>query len=176
MRSRHVGGAPLTLATSVLVFIATLVAGIAIARALGPSGKGDLARLVVFASLAFDIGSFGVHETITLFVAQTPDKRSQLMRSLDFPVRLQALTGVAIYILLTIVSRAFEPWLTVPLVAYGLLVAAEIYMVRNRSYLLGRGDFRRFNAARIFSEASPAAFILLLAVADRLSLASATIS
>lgn len=176
MRSRHVRSAPLTLATSVLIFAASLVAGIAIARALGPSGKGDLARLVVFAALAFDVASFGVDQTITVFVAQIPDKRRELMRALDFPVRLQALAGVGIYLLLTVIAGTFEPRLLVPLVAYGLLVATQIHMVRNRSYLLGRGDFMRLNATRVLSEALPAAFILLLAVFAQLTLASAAVS
>lgn len=172
----HTRGAWATLGGSVSILAATLVAGIIIARVLGPVGKGDLTRLVAFAALAVDLALIGVDEAITVFVAKNPSGRVGLLRSLESPLRLQALLGLGILVGLLSVAGQLSVGMSLPIVAFGLLVPLEINMVRSRSYLLGRGSFRSFNLTRILAEASPVVAILFLALGDYLTLSTAALS
>jgi O-antigen/teichoic acid export membrane protein len=161
----------LTLLTSTANLAAALIAGIVIARVLGPAGKGELARLVVFASLALDISAFGVAEAVVVFVAQRPESRLRLLSGLRRPTWLQGSLGVVVYSLCLFVAGV--SLLQFPSIAFCLWVPAAIVMTRARSFLLGRGLLSAFNITRLLTEALPAVVIVLFWRLHLLSVATA---
>lgn len=168
--------ARMTLATSIVILVATVVGGIIVARVLGPDGKGDLARFLVISTLALDVAIFGGDQAITVLVAQAPHKRTSLIRSLRSAMRLQVMVGILIYLVLASLAGPAVTDLATPLLLFATLVLVEMYMVRGRAYLLGRGLYRRFNLTRITAEAFPVLVFLFLATVGWLTLVTAAFS
>ncbi|GAA5147574.1 hypothetical protein GCM10023340_20190 [Nocardioides marinquilinus] len=68
------GGSPLlgTAATNVVMVVCSSLAGVIVARELGPSGRGDYAAVVVLFGSALIIGELGLTAAVTYFVARDP--------------------------------------------------------------------------------------------------------
>jgi O-antigen/teichoic acid export membrane protein len=92
-------GVPLTFATTIVIAVAYLAAGIAIARALGPSGRGQLAAVVLWATLSVEVGLLGAHEATVYVTAKYPRLRVVLRRYVGSILGFQAVVGVGVFAL-----------------------------------------------------------------------------
>jgi O-antigen/teichoic acid export membrane protein len=58
---------------------ATGIAGILVARTLGPVGKGDLAFLVTLSGIAIQITNFGIHSSNTFYFGRSPQHLGSIL-------------------------------------------------------------------------------------------------
>lgn len=86
-----------TFGVRVLIIVCSFLAGVIIARRLGPAGTGVWASLNVITLLAITIGGFGLPSTITLLVARdTTRARQIILNALAFGVAVGSLLALAI--------------------------------------------------------------------------------
>jgi O-antigen/teichoic acid export membrane protein len=159
------------------VYAAALVAGMLLSRGLGPVGRGELAAVVLWGSLAFDIGALGTPNAVAYFAAAAgpgrPNPGLAIMR-LGYPI----LSGVAVAVFFVLVigsGDAVKPsgsviaitvvWIPL-LFAFGLLT-------RNAQ---GHGRMTLFNTARLISGVGAPLGIAVLAAAAALTVQSAMVT
>lgn len=170
---RVLGTASGTLATSASVLVAALVAGMALSRALGPVGRGEVAALLLWGSIAFDIGGLGVPYAVAFYAAQTPPGHGEVGMTIArrmFPAL--AAISVALFVLLVIGSgdtvEADIGVIAVMVLWVVLFLAAELLKRRAQ----GHGEMGVFNLANLLSGAVPAVGIVLLALLSVLTVRS----
>lgn len=172
-RGRTFAGVPLTLATTVLIAVAYLAAGIAIARALGPSGRGQLAALVLWATLSVQLALLGTNEATVYVTARYPRLRSPLRRSLGRIIVAQAIAATGIFVAVAW-WRSDETALPIAaLVVFAVWAALHIVMAQARGYVQGLLRIRAYNAIRLVGEAGPAIVVVTLALLGLLTVSTA---
>ena len=165
----------LTTATTGLSFLAVLIAGIVLSRVLGPTGKGQIAQLFVWASFAVDICLFGLTGATTYSVARWPEFRSRLMSVVGRRLFLQALCGLLLFSA-AFVARGAEAGLPLAaVVAYAAWIPAAMLVAVSTGYFQGRGDFVRFNWVRLLSWAAPLVGLVVLGATQRLTVSTAAV-
>jgi O-antigen/teichoic acid export membrane protein len=168
---RGVTGA--TAASNFIILVSAAIGGIVSTRALGPSGRGQLAIVMLWPGLIQIIGSMGLPSSSSYHCASWPNRRAALLKWLRLIVALQAIA-------MTVVSAATLWTLCVmlrldrPLAAeYTTWAAGATIALYGVCYAQGARDFARFNALRLISGAGPAALLLLGAATLRLTPAEA---
>jgi O-antigen/teichoic acid export membrane protein len=162
-----------TLATSVSVLVAALVAGMALSRALGPVGRGEVAALLLWGSTAFDIGGLGTPYAVAFYSAKTRpghrDAGMAIARRL-FPVL--AAISIAFFLAFVLGSRDTVDVgvgvIMVMVLWVVLFLAAELF----KRSAQGHGHMGVFNLANLLSGAVPAVGIVFLAVLSILTVQS----
>jgi O-antigen/teichoic acid export membrane protein len=128
------------------------VANILMARLLGPQGRGELAAIVVWASLASALGDLGLSQSCGYYSARRPRDAGAVIGS------AVALSLAAAAIVLTILhglgGRIFGEEVSGPAGIY-LLFAVPIYMVSTclSNTMLGLGRLGRFNLVKMVQSA-----------------------
>lgn len=165
-----------TLATSVSVLVAALVAGMALSRALGPVGRGEVAALLLWGSIAFDIGGLGIPYAVAFYAAKTRPGQAEagmVIARRMFPAL--AAISVALFIALVIgggdTVDADIGVIAVMVLWVVLFLAAELLKRRAQ----GHGDMSVFNLANLLSGALPAVGIVFLALLSVLTVRSAIV-
>ena len=168
---RRVTGA--TAATNLIILVGAALGGIVSARALGPSGRGQLVLATLWPGLIQIIGSIGLQSSCSYHIALWPHRRAALLRWLRFIIALQAIA-------MTAVSAATLWILSVELRLDRLLAAEYATWAAGATIGLygaccaqGSRDFARFNMLRLISGALPAVLMLVEAEALRLTPAEA---
>lgn len=148
-----------TFSTSVFIHAGTLIQAVLLARILGPTGRGELATVILWPTLFASIGLFGTNIAITRCAAKASDLNSITRSALLSGFLTTALTTIICYLLLPML---------VPSDKHNLLAIAKLYLVfillsHIASNLMavdqGVANFRRFNLIRIIFNP---VFILLL--------------
>lgn len=144
--------------------MANAAAGVVAARALGPSGLGELAIAVLWSALVHTAITFGMPASLTYHLAKWPTRRMALVRWLPPTVRSQL---VGIFVVTAVVLGGYWHFHRVPLLlvlefsCWGVIAGLLLYAT---GYSQGMGDFRRYNTLRILSAAAPSVLILLAAL------------
>jgi len=149
------------------------LAGIVSARALGPSGRGQLAIVVLWSALIYMIGSLGLPSSCSYHVARWPDRRPALTTWLRRIAIRQAIamTAVSAAMLFGLQIRLrIAPLLTIE---YTTWAAAATITLYGTCYVQGLGAFARFNAIRVIPGTVPAVLMLASAATVRLTPAEA---
>jgi O-antigen/teichoic acid export membrane protein len=162
-----------TTIANLVILAGSALAGIVSARALGPSGRGQLAIVVLWSALIHMVGSLGVPSSCTYHAARWVDRRTALAVWLS---RIAARQAIA----MTAVSAAILWWLHFRLrlpplltIEYTTWAATATITLYGSCYAQGLGDFARFNMIRVISGAAPAALMLPIAAATHLTPAEA---
>jgi O-antigen/teichoic acid export membrane protein len=106
---------PLVARTAVCNVAAALTAGLSgilIARALGPSARGDYAAISVWLVVAFTVGDLGMTAATTFFVARDPRRRYDYLATSQVITVVSALTVLPIGMLAAPLLAQHDPDLT----------------------------------------------------------------
>lgn len=152
-RLRQVGE---SLGASAAVQVSLFVSGIVMARSLGPSGRGDLAILLVLPVVAVQLGGVGIPSAVTYHIARNKPAARVIVRRVAPVAALQVLLTAVLLLALTqlfLGSKASATQLA------GLLTVAIVPLLVVQYHgihiLQGLGDIRWFNGFRV---ATPALF------------------
>ena len=86
-----------------------VISGILVARALGPEKRGYLALLVVFPIILSQLGSFGLPQAATYFIASNPDDARIVYNRLKMPFFVQLFLLVIIHLIIISLYIRNEP-------------------------------------------------------------------
>jgi len=167
------GPTALTATGNLVILAGNALAGVVSARALGPTGRGQLAIVVLWSALIHLVGSLGLQSSCAYHAARWPGRRAGLAA---WAWRAAARQAVA----MTVASVFVLGWLTLrlrlppPLAAeYMTWAAAGTITLYGVTYAQGCGDFGRFNTIRVISTVLPAALMLAGSAVLRLTPAEA---
>lgn len=156
------------LSVDALILVTNLATGIIVARALGPSGRGELAATLLISQIVAWGLNMGATQAISYHHARHPEDAGRLLTSwLGFTVPLSLLAVIASELLLPVLFAAQTDdaldlariyMLSVPLILIQAVFAGT---------LLGDEDFNYFNLTRFVLPAFAAvSYALLWAVDD----------
>lgn len=86
-----------------------VISGILVARILGPEGRGYLALLVVFPVILSQLGSLGLPQAATYFIAMNRDDARAVYNMLKMPFIRQVLVLVIIHLVIVYLYVRHEP-------------------------------------------------------------------
>jgi O-antigen/teichoic acid export membrane protein len=161
-----------TYATRVLLIGVGLVTSVAIARMLGPTGRGLYAVAAATGTLGVQFGNMGLHAANVYFVARDPDSLSELVaNSLAVSLGFGGLVSVALAIVFhlfpnLIALHGMTLFLTLIWIPLGL---AYLLM---QNLMLGVHDVRGYNLLETVNRILPLAFIAGLAFLRQRSVAT----
>lgn len=165
------------LGADTLILIMNLVTGVIVARALGPSGRGELAALLMISQLAAWSFSAGNSEAIAYFQSRHPELASKLLSSwLVAAIPLAVVGVVATELLLPVLFSAQ----TDQAIEYGRLYLAVIPLILLQGAfngsVLADEDFNFFNVTRFVAPALIALTYVVLLLADSFSVKLALVT
>jgi O-antigen/teichoic acid export membrane protein len=158
----------LSLATSVAIQGVNALTGILLARSLGPSGRGELASILLWPSILAAVGGLGVAEAVTYETASGSSPARAVVGSALAVAALQSLALVAIGM---VVARLVGS--TCLFLAYIPLNLTTLYAI---GVLNGLQRFFAYHALRFMVIASTAATLLLLAAGQALTVRAAVLA
>ncbi len=160
-----------------LTLVANLVAGIVVARALGPDGRGILVALVTVSQLAGFLFAMGVAQSLSYYIARRPQDGPSLLTT--WTLMLIPLTALAIAISELLLPTIFATdgdeaidlgrWYMFAIV---LVVGLEL----NYGLLLGTRDFLLYNALRLAPPVLTTLALVVLWPLDLLTVESALLA
>jgi antigen flippase len=159
-----------------LMLATNLANGIIVARALGPSGRGEIAAVLVIVQLTGWLFSLGCTEAIAYRQAKRPDQGPRLLSTwlaLMVPLALLALaTGEAL--LSTLLAAQTDALLDVARLYLLLVVPVLVQAVLN-GVLLGNHDFLFYNLVRLLGPVAIAGSYIVLWATDGLTVDAALV-
>ena len=144
-----------------------VVSGILVARALGPEKRGYLALLVIFPAILSQLGSLGLPQAATYFIAMNRDDARVVYNQLKVPILGQALVLVIIHLVIVSLYVSHEPR---EVIMAGYLSLAVIPGMLAQQYglavLQGCQMYRPFNVMRLMPATMYAILILSIFLAQ----------
>jgi O-antigen/teichoic acid export membrane protein len=137
------GGSAMLLGSRVIANLAAFAAVVAVAHALGPSGRGTVAFVATASMLAASLSHLGTDEAVIVFAARSPSRRPVLLANLMLFTALASL-AVACAVVAVLMGAGLRPAgagtfeeLTIPVGAVGNAVcgAAVAYLLGCRRHL-----------------------------------------
>ena len=160
-----------SIGTGVAIQLMLLVSGPLIARLLGPSGRGELAAIMIWPAALTFFGTLGLPAGTTYAIARGRGQPRELSRRMLKYALLQTVVILAVQFAVfdaVLGGRGDAVW-EAALISL-LLVPVLLAQQYGIALLQGAQRFRLFNAARVLPAALYAAFVLGLFVMDRDSL------
>ena len=149
-------------ATSVFIQACTVLQGVLLARLLGPTGRGELAAVILWPSVFAGLGSFGVDIALCRAAARGCDLGAITRAALLLGVCTAAVTASACYLFLPQLLPADKGHL-LPIAHLFLLHIVINHVALNLIGIdQGAGNFRRFNVARMILYPAYVGLIVLL--------------
>lgn len=168
------GGAGQVVGTTGVVLVTQAIGGIILARTLGPTNRGLLAALMLWAATATDLADLGVrHATAYWAAARDPRMALGLVRR---PLPVLSATALAIYAGLVALSGRYD---TIPMAAvvaagcWALVQPAQLVLQR---FQQGLQRMTAFNAMRLTAEAGPTIAYVAFALAGLLTVTTAAVA
>lgn len=175
--SRRRRPATLSLATSVTIQGFNTLTGILLARSLGPSGRGELATILLWPSILAAVGSFGVAEAATYETATRASPVRAVVGSGLAIVAVQSLVLIgigAVVVSVTQAGRNAEIIRSAHLyLAYIPLNLVSIYAM---GILNGLQQFSAYHSLRLMVIALTAAGLVLLATNRSLTVGTSVVT
>lgn len=169
---RHKRDALLGSGSSLLVYGLSVLTGPLLGRALGPSGRGDLAAVLVPTQLFAWLATFGL-PAATAYYARSHSRRELNMSAWLFTLMVGLPAVIIAWPFVPRFLSSHDPvtvgWFRAFLVS-GLLILPQYSCL---DYLNGRGRSLRFNALRHFSQVANFICVVALALFGHLTLRSA---
>ena len=162
-----------TILTGIAGQAVLVISGILVARALGPEKRGYLALLVVFPVILSQIGSFGLPQAATYFIAMNRDGARGIYNRLKISILGQVLVLVIIHL---VIVSLYVHQQSVDVAIAGYLSLAVIPGMLAQQYglaaLQGCQMYRPFNVMRLMPATMYAILILSIFLANVASLPS----
>lgn len=135
-----------------LIQLFLVASGIAIARSLGPSGRGDVAVIMALPPVVMQLVCIGFPSALTYFVARHRGAWDVLARRLLLPALLQVACGTGLLVVLDLIFLSGK---THDALAAGFIVIISFPCIVFQYYTVhlvqGLGDIRWFNVLRMSS-------------------------
>ncbi len=162
-----------TILAGVIGQVLLVISGILVARLLGPEGRGYLALLVVFPIILSQLGSLGLPQAATYFIAMNRDDVREVYNRLKTPIICQVLVLVIIHLIIVYLYVRYEPK-EVILSGYLSLVVIPGMLVQEYGLaaLQGCQLYVAFNIIRLLPAAIYSILILTIFLAQEASLPS----
>ncbi len=127
--------------TQIAIAVLSLCNVLIVARALGPSGRGDVVFLITIAILSSQFASLSVSEAISVHAGRDPERRPTLAANAAVLAVVLGLAAVAALVLLMVGLPGVGPHLSLGLRALALVVVAPLIL---QEYLsrLAMADYR----------------------------------
>ncbi len=156
-----------TILTGIAGQAVLVISGILVARALGPEGRGYLALLVIFPAILSQLGSFGLPQAATYFIAMDRDVARAVYNRLKVPVLGQVLVLVIIHFVIVSLYVRNEPE-EVKMAGYLSLAVIPGMLVHQYglAVLQGCQMYRPFNVMRLMPATMYAILILSIFLAQ----------
>lgn len=170
IRQRVLG--PMGFDASILVL--NLLTGIAIARALGPDGRGEIAAILILAQMAGWLFSLGSTQAISYRLSQRPEDGGSLLASWALLSAAVALLAIAVVELVLPTLFSAQTPETIDLARiYAATIALLLIQGVLNGMLLGDQDFLAYNLARFVGPAVIAVAYVALWASGELSVEAA---
>jgi enterobacterial common antigen flippase len=170
VRQRVLG--PMGFDASILAL--NLLTGIAIARALGPDGRGEIAAILILAQMAAWLFSLGSTQAISYRLSQRPEEGGSLLASWAVLTAAVALLAIAVVELALPTLFSAQAPATIDLARiYAATIALLLVQAVLNGMLLGDQDFLAYNLARFVGPALIAVAYVVLWASDELSVEAA---
>jgi O-antigen/teichoic acid export membrane protein len=160
----------LSLAVAVSIQLLNVITGVLLARTLGPTGRGELAAIVLWPAVLSAVGSLGVSEAATYYAARDASAIGALIgSSLSLAMGQSALLiGIGLFAIPAVLSGHEESVRQVALV-YLAYIPLHLVTVHLMGVLNGLHRFRAYNALRLSYFATVASALVLVAALHRLT-------
>jgi O-antigen/teichoic acid export membrane protein len=170
------GSVSRTTACNIAILATNAVTGIISARALGPSGRGELAMALLWMAFIQTAGSLGMLSSCSYYVARWPDRRAAFAVWLTKISMNQAvvITGISALVLWWLHLHSQLPVLLIA--EFLTWPAATMVTLYGACFVQGLGDFRRFNSIRLLPGAFTAALMSATAMSVHLTSVEAAAS
>ncbi len=153
------------LGADTLILVTNLVTGVIVARALGPSGRGELSAVLLISQIAAWSFSMGNTEAISYFQSRHPELASRLQSSwlaVTLPLTILAVAVTEVMLPILFAAQSHQA------ITYGRLYLAVIPLILLQGNfsgsLLADEDFNFYNVTRFVMPALTAiAYVGLLA-------------
>lgn len=149
-KRKHIGANAFigTFGTTIFIQACTVVQGIIVARSLGPTGRGQLAAIILWPTVISMVGLVGCNRVVTRQIGRGYDIGSTIRSALNLTL-IFSLLGVSVgfFAISYLIPEGFLPvvWL-----AQMYLVFVPLNQITKvlEAVDQGRGDFKRFNLLR----------------------------
>jgi len=149
-RRRLVAAGVYTMATSAAILLLNVGSGVMLARVLGPSGRGQLAALVLWPFLLANITATGMADAITYYTSKEEEHRKDLVGTSLLIALVQAgvYLTVAWFLMPAVLNRYGE---SVVEASRWYLAWIPLYLLwfTGNAVLLARSQVRAFNRVRL---------------------------
>jgi O-antigen/teichoic acid export membrane protein len=174
LRAQASGAATSSLVATALIQVLNVVTGIILARTLGPSGRGELAAVILWPTLLWTVGNLGVVDAVTFHSARrTGPRRSIVSASLALAL-VQSVILIAIgLVLVPLVLARQEASVVRDCLIFLASVPTSLVTLYLGSVLNGTHRYVAFNVVRATVFVGNAAGLVALAIASELTVTSA---
>jgi O-antigen/teichoic acid export membrane protein len=137
-------------ATDIAIVALATVAGILVARLLGPQGRGEFAIVMLWPSLIAALGNLGLREAFTYEIARRPENRAVLTGHAILIALAQSVPLMALgWLLLPWLTRSHNADVTQAGLFFLLLIPANLLAGHTLGLLQGNLDIPFFNSVRL---------------------------
>ena len=158
------------------VLLLNLITGIVVARALGPSGRGEIAAILVLTQLSVWFFSGGAEDAITFRLSRHPADGARLLGTwmmISLPLSLMAIVAAELALPL-LFSAQTEGTIHLARIYVGLALVMMLQLFLY-AMLLGSHDFRLYNVVRVIQPALIGAAYITLWATSALSVEMALV-
>ena len=166
-----------SLVATALIQLLNVVTGIILARTLGPSGRGELAAVVLWPTMLWTVGNLGVVDSVTFHSARrTAPQRSIVSTSLAIALVQSAVLVAIGLVLVPLVLAKQEASVVRDCMIFLASIPTSLVTLYLASVLNGTHRFVPFNVVRATVFLGNAAGLVALAIASELTVTSAMIA
>lgn len=158
--------------TNVALLAAATIGGIASARDLGPTGRGQLAALFVWAAVIQTASLLGLPNAFTYLTARWPDDSAGATRHLLRLYPRQLALAISAYVALSQGLLRLDSSSTLVFCAW---MSASMLTTIAVSYAHGAGQFRSFNMLRLIAGAGTGVGLAVVSVLATLTVFQASL-
>jgi O-antigen/teichoic acid export membrane protein len=177
LRAQAGGAATTSLVATALIQLLNVVTGIILARTLGPSGRGELAAVVLWPTMLWTVGNLGVVDSVTFHSARrTAPQKSIVSTSLAIALVQSAVLVAIGLVLVPLVLAKQEASVVRDCMIFLASIPTSLVTLYLASVLNGTHRFVPFNVVRATVFLGNAAGLVALAIASELTVTSAMIA
>jgi O-antigen/teichoic acid export membrane protein len=177
LRAQAGGAATSSLVATALIQLLNVLTGIILARTLGPSGRGELAAIVLWPTMLWTVGNLGVVDSVTFHSARrTAPQRSIVSTSLAIALVQSAVLVAIGLVLVPLVLAKQEASVVRDCLIFLASIPTSLVTLYLASVLNGTHRFVPFNLVRATVFLGNAAGLVALAIASELTVTSAMIA
>jgi O-antigen/teichoic acid export membrane protein len=177
LRAQASGAATSSLVATALIQVLNVVTGVVLARTLGPSGRGELAAVVLWPTMLWTVGNLGVVDSVTFHSARhSAPQRSIVSTSLAIALVQSAILVAIGLVLVPLVLAKQEASVVRDCLIFLASIPTSLVTLYLGSVLNGTHRFVAFNVVRATVFVGNAAGLVALAIASELTVTSAMLA